>query len=75
MQCKETLHNDFNNIKLVPDEDTATAARKLGNGIFSKQTGVLCRTNAGEMNNLFLIKSYLEDNNDNRTEFEMYVKK
>jgi len=75
MQCFSTLNEEFQDVKLIPDEDTATAARKLGNGIFSKSTGVLCRKNAGDMNNLFLLKSYLEDNNDNRTEFEMYSKK
>ena len=75
MQCKATLEEDFDGVELVPDEDTATAARKLGNGIFSKSTGVLCRKNAGEMNHLHLLKSYLEDNDNNRTEFEMYSKK
>lgn len=75
MQCERTLHHEFGDIHLVSDEDTATAARKLGNGIFSKTTGVLCRKNAGEMNNLHLIKSNLEDNDDNKTTFEMYVKK
>ncbi|AIO18097.1 P-protein [Candidatus Izimaplasma bacterium HR1] len=74
MQCKDTLEKEFKDVKLVPDEDTATAARKLGNGIFSSSTGVLCRKNAGEMNNLYLLKSYLEDNDNNRTEFEMYSK-
>lgn len=74
MQCKDTLSKDFKHVTLVADEDTATAARKLGNGIFSKTTGVLCRKNAGEMNHLHLSQSYLEDNNDNRTEFEMYKK-
>ena len=75
MQCKHTLRTDFKDVVLVPDEDTATAARKLGNGIFSDQTAVLCRKNAGEMNKLHLLKSYLEDNQDNKTEFELYSRK
>jgi len=75
MQCKNNLNKIFPNIELVPDEDTATAARKLGNGIFSRQTAVLCRKNAGEMNHLFLSDSNLEDNQDNKTEFEIYIKK
>jgi len=74
MQCKKNLNNAFPTVELVPDEDTATAARKLGNGIFSRQTAVLCRKNAGEMNQLFLCKSNLEDNQDNKTEFEIYIK-
>lgn len=75
MQCKHNLYKKFPHVKLVPDEDTATAARKLGNGIFSRETAVLCRKNAGEMNHLFLVDSNLEDNQDNKTEFEIYVKK
>lgn len=75
MQCKNTLEADFKSVELVPDEDTATAARKLGNGIFSNQTAVLCRKNAGEMNNLYLLQSNLEDNQDNKTEFELYTQK
>ena len=75
MQCKKRLNDLFPQVELVPDEDTATAARKLGNGIFSRQTAVLCRKNAGKMNNLFLAESNLEDNQDNKTEFEIYIKK
>lgn len=75
MQCKNTLQKHFSNVELVLDEDTATAARKLGNGIFSKQTAVLCRKNAGEMNHLHLLQSNLEDNQDNKTEFEIYKQK
>lgn len=75
MQCKETLKKHFPNVSLVKDEDTATAARKLGNGIFSRETGVLCRKNAGDMNHLHLIQSNLEDNSNNRTTFELYAKK
>ena len=33
---------------------------------------VLCRRNAGEFNNLFLMKSNLEDSNDNTKNFEIY---
>lgn len=74
MQCKNTLESKYSSVTLVPDEDTATAAKKLSNGIFTKATGVLCRKNAGEMNNLYLLASNLEDNNDNMTEFEIYQK-
>ena len=72
IQCQNTLKNDFEGVELVADEDTATAAKKLANGIFSSQTAVLCRKNAGVMNNLFLLREHLEDNNDNKTTFELY---
>lgn len=75
MQCKDTLENNYQHVELVPDEDTATAARKLGNGIFSKQIAVLCRKNAGEMNHLHLLSSNLEDNQNNKTTFEIYKRK
>ncbi len=71
-QCKNTLHNDYTDLKLIADEDTATAARKLSLGILGDNCGVLCRKNAGEMNNLFLLKSNLEDSSDNKTTFEVY---
>ncbi len=74
LQCNETLGKDFPHVELVRDEDTATAARKLGSNIFSKHTAVLCRKNAGEMNNLHLLVSNLEDNQDNETYFELYKK-
>jgi prephenate dehydratase len=71
-QCINTLKNDYQNISLVDDEDTATAARKLSLGILDKNCGVLCRKNAGESNNLHLLKSNLEDRTDNKTTFYVY---
>ncbi len=73
-QCETTLKTQYPNLQLIEDEDTATAARKLGNGILSKEAAVLCRENAGEMNHLHLLVSNLEDNCDNQTEFEVYTK-
>jgi len=71
-QCKNTLKVNYSKIKLLNDEDTATAARKLSLGIIETNCGVLCRKNAGEMNNLFLLKSNLEDTKDNKTTFYIY---
>ena len=72
MQCKKRLSKEHSNLTLQPDEDTATAARKLSLGILEPNCGVLCRKNAGEMNNLYLLKSNLEDHDDNKTTFEVY---
>ena len=71
-QCKNNLENNYNKAILLGDEDTATAARKLSLGIFKDDTAVLCRLNAGKMNDLFLLERNLEDTNDNKTTFEMY---
>lgn len=71
-QCKNTLSIEYSHIKLVEDEDTATAARKLSLGILENNCGVLCRKNAGEMNELHLLKSNLEDTKDNKTTFYVY---
>ena len=71
-QCKHRLSTEYSSIKLVDDEDTATAARKLSLGIIENNCGVLCRKNAGEMNNLFLLRSNLEDREDNKTTFHVY---
>ena len=71
-QCKNTLKENFASCRLVTDEDTATAARKLSLGILPKTTAVLCRKNAGLMNCLHLLVSNLEDKTDNKTTFEMY---
>lgn len=71
-QCKNTLETEYPTIKLKDDEDTATAARKLSLGIIEPNCGVLCRKNAGEMNNLVLLESNLEDSQDNKTTFYIY---
>ncbi len=74
VQCKENLFSTYPHVELVSDEDTATAAKKLSNGIFSNATAVLCRKNAGYNNGLFLLESNLEDNDNNKTTFELYKK-
>ncbi len=71
-QCEKTLQNNYNHLQLINDEDTATAARKLSLGILSRTSAVLCRLNAGDMNNLHLLQSNLEDSEDNKTTFEIY---
>lgn len=74
-QCKNSLANLFYDIPLLKDEDTATAARKLRLNLFNENTAVLCRLNAGKSNNLHLLKSNLEDRNDNTTTFKVFSKK
>jgi prephenate dehydratase len=73
-QCKENLEKNYPNVKLIKDEDTATAARKLKLELFDRNTAVLCRMNAGIENTLHLLESNLEDRNDNTTDFRIYKK-
>lgn len=73
VQCQKTLEQ-YHDIKLVPDEDTATAAMKLRLDLLPRTTAVLCRKEAGEYNQLHLIKTHLEDRSDNTTTFHMYTK-
>lgn len=74
VQCQDNLSKNYPNVKLIQDEDTATAARKLKIDLFNEFTGVLCRKNAGFNNDLFLMDSYLEDRSDNTTTFKIYKK-
>jgi len=74
IQCETTLKTDFPGVELLSDEDTATAARKLRLELFDDTTAVLCRKNAGEFNDLYLLQSNLEDRSDNTTDFNMYKK-
>lgn len=74
IQCQKTLEIHYPNAFLITDEDTATAARKLRLELFSENTAVLCRKNAGEKNNLHLLDSNLEDRDDNSTTFRVYKK-
>ena len=74
VQCQNNLKKYFPHTRLIKDEDTATAARKLKLELFNESTAVLCRLNAGEENGLYLLKSHLEDSPDNTTDFRMYRK-
>lgn len=71
-QCYSNLNKFFLDVPLIKDEDTATAARKLSLNLFTYNTAVLCRLNAGKDNNLHLLKSNLEDRNDNTTSFKVF---
>ena len=73
-QCSHNLDKFFFDVPLIKDEDTATAARKLNLNLFNKNTAVLCRLNAGKDNNLHLLKSNLEDKDDNTTTFKVFTK-
>lgn len=74
VQCQNNLRKYYPHTRLIKDEDTATAARKLHLELFSESTAVLCRKNAGEENGLYLLRSNLEDRDDNTTDFRMYQK-
>ena len=68
-QCKATLAEIAPNASLDEAEDTAFAAKQLGDGNYSELSGVLCRREAGEANGLFLLKENVEDSPNNVTSF------
>lgn len=72
---KQTENNRkkyFKNLQEFETEDTAIAAKYLANGVFSDDTAVICRKNAGEMFGLKLIYENIEDKKDNKTEFGIF---
>ncbi len=73
IQCAHHLSENYPNVILISDEDTATAAIKLRIDLFDRNTAVICRENAGISNGLFLLESFLEDREDNSTDFDMYT--
>lgn len=54
--------------------DTALAAKDLAKGLLPDTTAVICRKNAGEMNNLYMIAENIEDNKQNYTTFGLFQK-
>jgi prephenate dehydratase len=61
-------------VKPLEIEDTAIGAYKLKSGEYKNDVAVLCRKNAGEINNLHLLFENIEDNKDNATEFALFKK-
>ena len=70
-QCRGTLAREYPNAVWKEAEDTAIAARHLAEGVLPKDTGVLCRRDAGEAFGLHLVRENLEDDAENATEFEL----
>ncbi len=68
-QCQNTLKTDYPNVQLLDLEDTAIGAKHLHEGLLAPNTAVLCSKNAGEYFNLKLVRSHLQDNRNNTTEF------
>ncbi len=69
MQCENTITELYPDAKLKDIEDTAIGAKYLREGILPEDTGVLCSKRAGEIFNLHLVKSNLQDKKSNITEF------
>lgn len=70
-QCRTVLASDYPDAVLLDEEDTALAARNLAQGILPGTAGVLCRAEAGELYGLHRLRSNLEDDTSNGTEFEL----
>ncbi len=74
LQCKNNILKYIGSVELREIEDTAIGAKYLAEGILDSETGVLCRKNAGQAHNLFLLEENIEDRDDNETEFIIFRK-
>ncbi len=71
LQCERNLAELYPDAERVEVSDTAVAAEMLANGRLPEDTAVVCRSNAGEMFNLFLLNEDVEDAEGNMTEFQL----
>ena len=60
-QCKNYINNNFPNITLIKDKDTAISAQRLKDGFFDLNTAIICKREAGEKRNLYLLANNIED--------------
>ncbi len=70
-QCANSLQKLFPNANRKELEDTAIAARYLGEGTLPPTTAVICRRDAGEQYHLTCIAANIEDFSENITIFQM----
>ena len=68
-QCAGNLSKRYPEAQWKELEDTAIGARYLYDGTLPNSTGVLCRRNAGEAFDLYLLEENLEDDTCNATDF------
>ena len=71
-QTKEYRRKNLPTIKEIESEDSAISAKKLSTGIYPENYAVICKKNAGEFYNLFLIDENIEDDKENETLFGLF---
>ena len=72
-QTRNYRENNFPIADAIEDEDTALAAKKLSEGVYGKDTAVICSHEAGTRYGLSLIEENIEDQKDNKTEFRLFA--
>lgn len=71
MQTSKNLEKLFPDTKRIEVEDTAYAAEMLFEGLLPDNVGVVCRKDAGENYDLFLMYENIEDDPQNTTTFSL----
>ncbi len=71
LQCESNLERLVPSAKRIEVEDTAYAAEMLSEGSLPDNVGVICRKDAGENYDLFLIAENIEDDPQNTTTFSL----
>lgn len=72
MQTQDTRKTILKNVIDVECIDTAIAAKMLADGTYSEDYAVICRKNAGELYNLYLLAENIEDDKSNKTLFGLF---
>ena len=72
-QTRKYRDNMFPGVEAIEEEDTALAAKNLSEGVYGKNTAVICSFEAGTRYGLSLIKGNIEDRTDNKTEFRLFA--
>ena len=66
---RSKILKDVSDIECI---DTALAAKMLFNGEYTDDYAVICRKNAGELYNLYLLAENIEDDKSNKTTFGLF---
>lgn len=72
IQTKEHVKELFPQCTTKEIEDTAIGAKYLKEGKLPSTTAIICRKNAGEQFGLELVYENIEDQKNNRTEFQLF---
>ena len=71
-QTTNTRSKILKNVSEIECIDTALAAKMLFNGEYTDDYAVICRKNAGELYNLYLLAENIEDDKSNQTTFGLF---
>ena len=68
-QCRKFLQQTFSNVELAETTSTSRAAEIAASSELSDGYAAICSERAGDLNNLVMLASEIQDNDANRTRF------